>query len=68
METKISLITEVDVVDILDNLEYTEEEDFLLQVLEGLDSNNVNAAVRNYFGNKEEQGEGLPDFVNANKL
>lgn len=68
METKISLITEVDVDDILDNLEYTEEEDFLLQVLEGLNSNNVNAAVRNYFGNQKEQGEGLPNFVDAEKL
>lgn len=64
----ISLITEVCVDDILDNLEYTEEEDFLLEVLDRFDINNVTAALRKHFALCKKEGLPIPDFIKKKEL
>lgn len=56
----------VDTEEVIDNVYASEEEDFLLYVLNNFDSNSVNAALREYFGLQKR--ESLPDFVDAEKL
>ena len=56
----------VDTDDIIDGLRVSEEEDFLLDILERFDPHNVNAALREYF--RFQARNKLPDFVDANKL
>ena len=56
----------VDTDDIIDGLRVSEEEDFLLDILERFDVHNVNAALREYFGLQPRNK--LPDFVDAEKL
>ena len=45
----------VDTDEILDNVCASEEEDFLLEVLERFDPKNINAALREYFEDKNER-------------
>ena len=45
----------VDVVDVLDDVSYSEEEDVLLELLERFNPKNVNAALREYFEDKNER-------------
>ena len=56
----------VDTENLIEGLRASEEEDFLLYVLNKFDSNSVNAALREYFGLQKR--EYLPDFVDADKL
>ena len=56
----------VDTDDIIDGLRVSEEEDFLLDILERFDAHNVNAALREYF--RFQARNKLPDFVDAEKL
>lgn len=56
----------VDTDEILDNVRASEEEDFLLDVLERFNPKNINAALREYFGLQTRNK--LPDFVDAEKL
>lgn len=56
----------MDTDEILDNVSASEEEDFLLDVLERFDAHHVNSALREYFGLQNRNK--LPDFVDANKL
>lgn len=58
----------VDTDEVLDNVHATDEWDFLLDVLENFDSNNVNAALREFFRSQKEQGAALPDFIDPTKL
>lgn len=64
----INLTAVVHIDEITDSVDYSKEEEILLRVLENFDRNNVAAAIRNYFGLLNEQGEGLPNFVDAEKL
>lgn len=64
----INLTAAVHIDEITDSVDYSKEEEILLRILENFDRNNVAAAIRNYFGLLNEQGEGLPDFVDAEKL
>lgn len=45
----------VDTDEFLDNVCRTDEKDFLLEAFENFDSNNVNAALREYFEDKNER-------------
>lgn len=56
----------VDTDEILDNVSDSEEEYFLLDVLERFSTKNINAALREYFGLQTRNK--LPDFVDAEKL
>lgn len=56
----------VDTDEIIDGLRVSEEEDFLLDILERFDVHNVNSALREYFGLQPRNK--LPDFVDAEKL
>lgn len=56
----------VDTDEVIANVYASDEEDFLLDVLKNFDSNNVNAALREYFGLQPRNK--LPDFVDAEKL
>ena len=56
----------VDTDEIIDGLRVSEEEDFLLDILERFDPHNVNAALREYF--RFQARNKLPDFVDAEKL
>ena len=47
---------------------FFEKVSVLLDLLERFDSNSVYAATRNYFCRLCEDGEELPDFVDAEKL
>ena len=60
------LSAHVDIVDLLDDVSYSEEEDVLLELLERFNTKNVNAALREYFGLQNRNK--LPDFVDAEKL
>ena len=64
----IDLTATVHINEITDSVDYYKEEAVLLRILENFDRNNVAAAIRNYFGLLNEQGEGLPNFVDAEKL
>ena len=46
---------QVDIVDLLDDVSYSEEEDVLLELLERFNPKNVNAALREYFEDKNER-------------
>ena len=58
----------MDTDEILDNVCASEEEDFLLDVLENFESDNVTDALREYFRSQKVRGAALPDFVDADKL
>lgn len=60
------LSAQVDIVDLLDDVSYSEEEDVLLELLERFNPKNVNAALREYF--RFQARNKLPDFVDAEKL
>ena len=60
------LSAQVDIVDLLDDVSYSEEEDVLLELLERFNPKNVNAALREYF--RFQTRNKLPDFVDAEKL
>lgn len=45
----------VDTDEILDNVRYSEEEDFLLDILERFNPKNIHAALREYFEEKNER-------------
>ena len=60
------LSAHVDIVDLLDDVSYSEEEDVLLELLERFDVHNVNHALREFF--RFQRREKLPDFVDAEKL
>lgn len=45
----------MDTDEILDNVSYSEEESFLLDVLERFNAKNINAALREYFEDKNER-------------
>lgn len=45
----------MDTDEILDNVSYSEEEDFLLDILERFNPKNINAALREYFEDKNER-------------
>ena len=64
----INLTAAVHIDEITDCVDDYKEKEVLLRILENFDRNNVAAAIRNYFGLLNEQGEGLPDFVDAEKL
>ena len=44
-----------DIVDLLDDVSYSEEEDVLLELLERFNPKNVNAALREYFEDNNER-------------
>lgn len=46
----------MDTDEILDNVSASEEEDFLLDVLESFESDNVTDALREYFRSQKEWG------------
>lgn len=58
----------VDTDEVLDNVCRADEEDFLLDALENFESDNVTAALREFFRSQRERGAALPDFVDAEKL
>lgn len=58
----------VDTDEVLDNVCRADETDFLLDALENFESDNVNAALREFFRSQSERGAALPDFVDADKL
>ncbi len=58
----------VDTDEVLDNVCRADEEDFLFDALENFESDNVNAALREFFRSQRERGAALPDFVDAEKL
>ena len=58
----------VDTDEVLDNVCRADEEDFLLDALENFESDNVTAALREFFRSQRGRGAALPDFVDAEKL
>ena len=50
----------MDTDEILDNVSYSEEEYFLLDILERFNPENINAALREYF---EDKNERVTDFL-----
>ena len=54
--------------EVLDNVCRDYEKDFLLDALENFESDNVTAALREFFRSQRERGAALPDFVDAEKL
>lgn len=58
----------VDTDEVLDNVCRADEEDFLLDALENFESDNVTAALREFFRSQRERGAALPDFVDAERL
>ncbi len=58
----------VDTDEVLDNVCRADEEDFLLDALENFESDNITAALREFFRSQRERGAALPDFVDAGKL
>jgi hypothetical protein len=58
----------VDTDEVLDNVCRADEEDFLLDALENFESDNVTAALREFFRSQRERGAALHDFVDAEKL
>lgn len=66
--SKIYFDLSVDTDEVLDNVSDFEEEDFLLEVLENFESDNVTDALREYFGLRAERRASLPDFIDPTKL
>ena len=64
----IDLTAVVHIDEITDSVDDYKEKEVLLRILENFDRNNVAAAIRDYFGLQNEEGERLPDFVDADKL
>ena len=64
----IYLYLPVDTDEFLDNVCRADEEDFLLDALENFESDNVTAALREFFRSQRERGAARPDFVDAKKL
>lgn len=58
----------VDTDELLENVCRPDERDFLFVALDTFSSNNVNAALREFFRSQKEQGAALPDFVDAERL
>ena len=58
----------VDTDEVLDNVCRADEEDFPLDALENFESDNITAALREFFRSQRELGAALPDFVDAKKL
>ena len=58
----------MDTDEVLDNVCRGDEEDFLLDALENFESDNITAALREFFRSQRERGAALPDFVDAKKL
>lgn len=54
----------VDTDEILDNVSYSEEEYFLLDILERFNPENINAALREYFEDKNERVTEILGCVN----
>nr|DAO98903.1 MAG TPA: hypothetical protein [Caudoviricetes sp.] len=54
----------VDTDEILDNVSYSEEEYFLLDILERFNPKNINAALREYFEDKNERVTEILGCVN----
>lgn len=54
----------VDTDEILDNVSYSEEEDFLLDILERFNPKNINAALREYFEDENERVTEILGCVN----
>ena len=57
------ITAEVDVEDVLDYVPGYEEESFLLEVLGRFNTNNINAALREYFKDEYERVTGTPSCV-----
>lgn len=64
----IYLYLPVDTDEFLDNVCRADEKEFLFDALENFESDNVNAALREFFRSQRERGAALPDFVDAEKL
>lgn len=58
------LSAHVDIVDLLDDVSYSEEEDVLLELLERFNTKNVNAALREYFEDENERVTEILGCVN----
>ena len=58
------LSAHVDIVDLLDDVSYSEEEDVLLELLERFNPKNVSAALREYFEDKNERVTEILGCVN----
>ena len=58
----------VDTDEVLEGVDRLDEEDFLLDALENFESDNITAALREFFRSQRERGAALPDFVDAEKL
>lgn len=58
------LSAHVDIVDLLDDVSYSEEEDVLLELLERFNPKNVNAALRGYFEDENERVAEILGCVN----
>ena len=58
------LSAQVDIVDLLDDVSYSEEEDVLLELLERFNTKNVNAALREYFEDENERVTEILGCVN----
>lgn len=58
----------VDTDEVLDNVCRADETDFLLDALENFESDNVNAALREFFRSQRERGAAPPDFIDPTKL
>ena len=56
----------VDLEDVLNSVPPCEEEEFLLDVLDSFCPENINDALREYFGSQNR--DKIPDFVDAGKL
>ena len=54
----------VDTDEILDNVSYSEEEYFLLDILERFNTKNINAALREYFEDENERVAEILGCVN----
>ena len=58
----------VDTDEILDNVRYSEEEDFLLDILERFNPKNIHAALRKHFALCKKEGLPIPDFIKKKEL
>ena len=65
---RLNLELPVDTDEVLEGVDRLDEEDFLLDALENFESDNITAALREFFRSQRERGAALPDFVDAEKL
>lgn len=54
--------------EVIDNVCFGDEKDFLRDALESFESDNVTDALREYFRSQKEWGAALPDFIDPTKL